>query len=662
MSPSVLLALALSLQDPPDVTTLDLEDLLKARVATASRKDQPLLRVPAAVTVIRGDDLRRMGVRHLAEALRAVPGMQVARADANTWAVSARGFNSVVSNKLLVLVDGRSVYSPLHSGVFWEVQDTNLADIDRIEVIRGPGGALWGANAINGIVNVITRPATQTPGGLLQAGAGTEEKRFALARYGFAGGEDAAVRVWANHFAHDDAALGSDPDHQDHDEWFMSRGGVRLDARTGDRDRLFVTAEAYDGETREQTTHVLIPAAPTDPVSGAFNQWIDLRGGHLNVRWERTLGERSHLAVKAYYDHTVHSTEIWEAVLHTGDVEILHRFRPLAGHDLNWGVGYRHHIGDFRGRFPLDVDEEDRRLDIASVFVEDEVTLVEDRLSLTLGSRVEHNDFTGVEVQPNVRAAWTPDDRHMAWAAVTRAVRTPSVIDDDLRFAQQAIPGAPPTVVTLLGSDDFRSEELVAFEAGYRFRPHDLVSIDVAAFLNLYDDLRTQEPGAPFASNDPPPPHAVAPFVFDNKMAGRTWGAELSAHVQPAAGWLLHLGYAHLRMNLRLTEDSLDTRSEAAERQNPRHTAWIRSALDLPGGLELDVMGRYVSGLAAFDVDSYVEADVRLAWRDPASLFEVAVVGQNLARSSHEEFGPNPAGSARNEMERGVYLVLTWRF
>ncbi|HYE98534.1 MAG TPA: TonB-dependent receptor, partial [Planctomycetota bacterium] len=488
MSLPILLALALALQDPPDVTALDLEDLLNARVATASRKEQPLTRVPAAVTVIQGDDLRRMGVRHLPEALRGVPGLQVGRVDSNTWAVSARGFNGTAANKLLVLVDGRSVYSPLHSGVFWDVQDIPMDDVDRIEVVRGPGGSLWGANAINGVINIITKPAADTKGGLLRGGAGTELKDFSHARYGFSAGQDAAIRAYVRHFNHDESVLGADPDHRASDDWFMARTGFRLDADTSERSRLSITADAYDGEAQQRTTRVLIPAAPGDPTSESFAERIGLRGGHLRARWERRLGEASHLAVQAYYDHAVRSTEIWHDVLHTGDLEVLHRFAPLDGHDLNWGVGYRYHHSDFRGRFPLQVEPEKHRDDIVSLFVQDEIVLVQERIFLTLGTKLEHNDYTGVEVQPSVRAAWTPDERHSAWVAASRAVRTPSIIDVDLRFDSQAFPTAPPTVLTFFGDEDFRSEELLAFEAGYRVRPHDRVSFDVAGFFNLYDD------------------------------------------------------------------------------------------------------------------------------------------------------------------------------
>lgn len=509
---------------PPDVTSLDLEDLLNARVATASRKEQPLSRVPAAVTVIHAEDIRRMGIRHLPEALRGVPGLHVGRIRSNASAVSARGFNGTASNKLLVLVDGRSVYSPLHSGVFWDVQDIPMDDVDRIEVVRGPGGSLWGTNAINGVINIITKSALETKGGLLRAGAGNELKDFSHARYGFGIGQDAAFRAYVRHFNHDDSALGTDPDRRVSDDWFMARTGFRMDAATSGQGRLPITADAYDGESQQRTTRVLIPATPGDPTSESFADRVGLRGGHFKARWERRLGEASHLAVQAYYDHAVWSTEIWHDVLHTGDLEVLHRFAPLDGHDLNWGVGYRLHHSDFRGRFPVQVDPEKRRDEIVSFFVQDEIVLVEEQLFLTAGTKLEHNDYTGVEVQPSVRAAWTPGESHSAWVAASRAVRTPSIIDVDLRFDSQAFPTAPPTVVTFFGDENFRSEELLAFEAGYRVRPHDRVSFDLAGFFNLYDDLRSVEPGAPFAENDPPPPHTVSPLVLDNKMSARTWG------------------------------------------------------------------------------------------------------------------------------------------
>jgi iron complex outermembrane receptor protein len=652
------------LQDPPadppkkqepDVTDIDLDDLLKVQVTSPTMKEQTLTDVPAAVTVIRHDDLRRMGATTLADALRSVPGLQVARIDANSWAISGRGFNSTSANKLLVLIDGRSVYSPLQSGVFWDVQDVFLEDVDRIEVIRGPGGSLWGANAINGVINIITKRADETHGGVALGGAGTEERVFAGVRQGFKISEDVHARVYAKYFDRDDAADGIDDDEDAHDDWFMARAGFRADWKVGAGTSVRVSGDYYNGKVQERVSTFDL----NNPVPQPFFERTDVRGGNVVVRWEREFDPASNLYVQLYYDHTFRHSPLFHDILHTVDLDLHHRLRFMEGQDLIWGLGYRRYQSDFDGDFIIQSDPAVHRDDIVSAFVHYEAVLIQDRLRLTAGSKFENNDYTGFEYQPSVRMAWNPEERHMAWIAVSRAVRTPSIIDVDLRANAVVIPGSPPTVIAILGTRDFESEELLAFEAGYRVRPTDILSLDLAFFYNLYDNLRSIESGAPFLENDPPPQHLVVPFLLENEIEATTWGAEASANLQAAAWWLIQANYSHLRMNLDPNDGSTDTTSEAAERQNPRHQAWIRSAMDLTAELALDVMARYVSGLRAFDVEGYVQADVRLAWQDPSRKFEAALVGQNLMRDSHPEFN---AKASRSEIQRGAYLSLLWRF
>jgi iron complex outermembrane recepter protein len=652
--------LAASPQDPPqqrDVTDIDLDDLMKVSVTSPGRKAQPVTIVPSAVHVLRGEDIKRTGATSLAEALRAVPGMHVARTRANAWAVSARGFNSTSANKMLVLIDGRSVYSPLHSGVFWEVQDTFLEDVDRIEVVRGPGASLWGANAINGVVNIITKRAQDTTGEAATAGAGTEERLFGGGRAGFKAGEDAAVRVYAKYFTRDDALEGVDQHRQAYDGMWMGRAGFRSDWKGGDQDRLTLMGDFYDGQTQARSTEISLTAPPRP-----FKDRNTLRGGDLVFRWERAFDATSNVSVQAYYDYTLREADLFTDIVHTGDLDFQHRLPLLEGHDVIWGLGYRVARSELQGSFSIQSRPRRHLDDVPSAFFQDEITLVKDHLRLTVGSKFEYNDYSGFEASPSLSLGWNPDDRQTVWFSAARAVRTPSILDVDIRLNAAVFPAIPPgnpTVLALFGDRDFKAEDLLALEAGYRVRPFDALSIDLAIFYNRYRNLRTIETGAPFTETDPPPTHDVNPFILGNKMHAQSGGGEITANFQPIAGWLLQVNYSYLRMNLDLEPGSTDTFSVAAERQNPRHQVWVRSAMDLPGNLTLDVMGRFVSRLSAFDVDRYFEADVRLAWRDASGKWEAAVVGQNLGHKSHAEFN---AATSRSEIERGVYASLTCRF
>lgn len=640
-------------QDPAavaqEVTELDLEDLMKVRVSSPGKKSQAFSEVPAALFVIRGDDLRRSGVTSVAEALRRVPGFQVGRSDANSWTITSRGFTS--ANKLLVLIDGRSVYSTLHSSVFWDVQNVFLEDVDRVEVVRGPGGTLWGANAVNGVVNVIMKSAEHTQGGVVYGGGGTEERYFAGARYGAKAGEDSYLRVSANTFRRDDSVLAVDPDEENFDDLYMSRGGLRWDWKPSKDQRISLIAGYYEGRAQERVNRPL----PAAPFAEAYHDRTDLAGGHAVLRWEREIDPTSTLSAQLYYDRSSRLSELFEETEDTVDFEVQHRFSPFAGHDVVWGAGYRLLKTHFRDGFFASTDPSERRDDLPSLFLQDEITLVEKRLKLTAGAKAEHNDYSGFEIQPSVRLAWSPDDDQMIWLAASRAVRTPSILDNDFVINALVTPGAPPTVFRVLGSRDFRAEELIAFEAGYRAHPWDPLLVDVALFYNIYDDLRSLEPGALFAE----PGFNVLPFVIDNEATARTYGAELALNVQAASWWLLRASYAYLYMNIDLESGSADTTTEVEEDRSPRNQVWIRSAMDLGEDVALDLMARYVSRLPGYPADAYVEVDVRLAWRVPGTGMEIALVGQNLVHRHHEETSSDRTGA---ELERGGYASLTWRF
>ncbi len=628
-----------------DLTELSLEDLMNIEVTSVSKKSQRLADAPAAVFVITQEDIRRSGVTSIPEALRMVPGLQVARINANTWAITARGFNGRFANKLLVLMDGRSVYTPIFSGVFWDVQDTLMEDIDRIEVIRGPGASLWGANAVNGVINIITKAARETQGGLVSAGGGTEERGFGSVRYGDSLGESAHYRMYAKYLNRDSSvdAFGK----EGKDDWDMLRGGFRMDWDASDRNLLTVQGDIYRGDSSGELTEFF----PTFPFISTIEDKSINSGGNILAKWKHTISNTSDTELKFYYDREQRDT----FYVNTVDLDFQHRFMPFERHEIIWGLGYRYINDKFENRFSFFFEPQSRSVDLFSGFVQDEITLFPDKLRLTVGSKFEHNDFTGFEIQPNARILWTPAEDHSVWAAVSRAVRTPSLGEEDARaingvvFPNTLFPGSPVTFVTLNGTRDFESEALIAYEAGYRFQPIEGLSTDISVFYNDYDNLRTIEPIDPFT------------FTAGNNMKGETYGVELAADWRPCDWWRLQGAYTYLQMALKLDADSRDTQSKMAEDEIPHHQASLRSSVELPANLELDLWLRYVDELSAQEVDDYLTLDMRVGWK-PIKNLEVSLVGQNLLENHHPEFRPEILGVPPAEIERGVYGKITWGF
>src|SRR5262245_20701574 len=593
---------------PPDLTGLSIEELMKVEVTTPARKEQKLMDTPSAVFVILPEDIRRTGARSIPEALRMAPGVQVAQLDANKWAVSTRGFNGRFANKLQVLMDGRSVYTPIFSGVFWEVQDTMLEDIERIEVIRGPGATMWGANAVNGVINIITKPASETPGVYEEGGVGTELRDFAGGRYGGDAGAGVHYRAYGKYM--DNVGFG-----QGHDDWWMTRAGFRTDWKASETQTVTALGDIYDGRLGEQVTDPSL----TPPFTHTFNQHIPVRGGNLLGRWTLKTPGGSQVNVQTYYESTLRDAEQLLERRDTMDVSADHRFSPLSGHELIWGGEFRFTRDNITNSPTVQFDPENRDAIIASGFLQDEMTLVKDRLRFILGSKFEYNTFSrrmdSVEIQPSARVAWTPGPDHSIWASASRAVRTPSRGESNARLDIAVLPTAPPTEVALVKNPDFESEKLVALELGYRVRPIEALSLDIAGFYNMYDDLRTFEPGAPFLEATPAPPHAVQPLFIDNRMAGRSYGVEVAAKAQPMAGWKIQAAYTFLRINLDPDSDSADPQAESPEHESPRSQFYLRSSWDLPENIQVDVMPRYVGGLSSLGVDPIVELDARVAWR-----------------------------------------------
>jgi iron complex outermembrane receptor protein len=645
--PANALAVEAESTRPAGLAELSLEELLNIEVTSVSKRPEKLSEAAAAIYVITQDDIRRSGATSIAEALRLAPGVEVARINAHIWAVTARGFNDQFANKLLVLMDGRSVYTPLFAGTFWDVQDTLLEDIERIEVIRGPGATLWGANAVNGVINIITKPARETQGALVSAGGGTEERGFAGIRYGGKLGEDAYFRVYVKYFDRDNSVLTNGMSAAD--KWDVLRGGFRVDWDASDDNLLTFLGNLYTGDV---------------------GTGISLSGGNLLGRWSHRFANGSDMKLQTYYDHTRRKETI-EEDRDTFDIDFDHRVPWGSRQEILWGLGYRLSADDIRagttaGGTTVSLEPDSRTTHLFTAFVQDEITLIEKRVSLSVGSKFEHNDFTGFEVQPSGRVLWTPHPRHSVWAAVSRAVRTPSRAEDDVRVTQAlpAPPFPPDTFTQLRGDRRFEAETLLAYELGYRVQLSDALSFDMATFYNVYERLRSFEPVAPSA----PPPAVLAAAALDNKLEGETYGVEVAGHWQVMRWWRLHANYSHLQLQLHKKGggggsfiDGTELDPERAEANSPQQQFGLRSAMDLPGKLELDCAVRFVDRLSNLNVPGYVSLDVRLGWR-PNKNLEVAVVGQNLLDDQHPEFRPTFLRFDPTEVQRSVYGKVTWRY
>jgi iron complex outermembrane recepter protein len=606
-----------------DLSNMTLEELADVEITSVSKRPEALSDAAAAVYVITREDIRRSGATSIPEILRLAPNLQVARVDSSQYAITARGFNNTTANKLLVLIDGRSVYTPLYSGVFWDVQDVLIEDIDRIEVISGPGGTLWGANAVNGVINIITRHSRDTTDALVNVGAGTDEYGAGV-RYGARFGEDATYRIYAKGFSRDDTVAESGS--SAHDSWHKWQGGFRTDwGKTGNEFTL--QGDAYDGSIEQ-----------------AVNDNKTIAGGNLLGRWNRTLGDGSVLQVQAYYDRTrrIYPGAFGED-LYTYDIGVQHSFLLGTHHDVVWGGGYRLMRDEVTNTAALAFLPPSLRLGLANVFLQDSISL-DERLQLTLGTKLETNSYTGLEVQPSARLAWKLRDHALLWSAISRAVRTPSRLDRDL-----FVPGSAPFL--LAGGPDFKSETLIAYEIGYRAQPVSQASFSISTFYNVYDKLRSVE----LAPGGVPP---TGPFVLGNKMEGNTYGVEMWGDYRVLDWWKLSAGYNYLRKHLGFKSGSTDTTGVQAAGNDPLHQFSARSTMNLPRNLEFDVALRWIGNLPNPNVPSYVALDGRLGCI-PVKGIEISLTGSNLLERRHPEFGTAPM---RSEIGRIFYAKVLWNF
>lgn len=654
--------LAQTSQNIPDVTAITLEDLMDLQVTSVSKRAQKLADAAAAIFVITQDDIRRSGASSIPEALRIVPGLEVARIDENKWAIGSRGFNGRFDNKLLVLIDGRSVYTPLFSGVYWNVQDVMLEDVDRIEVIRGPGATLWGANAVDGVINIITKPAKLTQGGMVTVEAGTEERTAESARYGGKIGDNVYYRAYTK-YSDWDSSVGPTGANAS-DGWHALRGGFRVDSTPSRADSLTIQGDLYRSNFGETLTvpSLSAPYSRTFPNAGKYS------GGNILGHWNHAFS-RSSTSLQVYYDDTNTADNSLftdhEAVY---DVDFQHDLHLGESQDFVWGLGYRS-IQDTNGSsFTVSLQPNHSRLNQYSGFVQDEVSLFDKRLRVTLGSKFEHNDFTGFEVEPNVRFVGILSKNQSVWAAISRAVRTPALTEEGLQLNEAVVPpGAPPffsplpVIESIFGSRQFRSEDLLAYEVGYRVQATSTFSADIATFYNSYTNLRSAEPGTPFVEANPVPTDVVVPFVASNKMGGKTYGAELFGDWRVIPKWRLLASYSYLQMGIRKNSDSLDPTADNPDGASPRHQWYVRSSLDLPMHLEQDLTVRYVDRLSSLNIPSYYSLDAQLGWK-PIAHLELSVGGQNLLNKRHVEFIPEFINTIPTRVARTFRGTITWRF
>ena len=646
----------------PDVAAMSMEDLMNMQVTSVSKRTQKVADAAAAIFVITQEDIRRSGATSIPEALRMAPGIQVARIDENKWAIGSRGFNGRFDNKLLVLIDGRSVYTPLFSGVYWNVQDVMLEDVDRIEVIRGPGATLWGANAVDGVINVITKKAKSTQSTVVMAGAGTEERAAGGVRYGSKLGDNTYYRAYAKYFDWGPSAYPSGM--TAHDGWDALRGGFRADWTPTAANSLTLQGDMY----RSRFDETLTVASLSPPYSNTFPNDGKYSGGNLLGRWNHT-SERSSMSLQMYYDNTtITDHSLFGDHQNIFDIDFQHAFHTGDSQQFVWGFGYRSIRDKNDPSFTVSLQPNQVTLNHFSTFLQDEISLVDNRLQITLGSKFERNEFTGLEVEPNARLLWTVTPNQSIWTAVSRAVRTPALTEEGLRLNSAVIPpGTPsnptplPAVLAVFGSHQFNSEDLLAYELGYRVQATSNLSIDLATFYNNYSGLRTAEPGAPFVEASPAPTDIVIPFVASNKMSGGTYGVELFADWKVVPKWRLAGSYSYLQMNIHKNADSQDPTADNPNGSSPRHQWYLRSSVDLPKHFEQDTTLRFVDHLPSLNLPNYYSLDAHLGWR-PVTSLELSIGGQNLLNNWHLEFLPDFVNTSPTVVKRSIFGSITVKF
>jgi iron complex outermembrane recepter protein len=651
---SVLLAWSAEAQESgrlrKDLTQSSLEELMNIEVSSVSRKEQKLSRTAAAVFVITPDDIRRSGATSVPEALRLAPGVEVARINSSQWAVSARGFNGRFANKMLVLIDGRSVYTNLYSGVYWDQNDVMIEDVERIEVIRGPGATMWGANAVNGVINVITKSARDTKGVLASAGTAIDDQASVAMRYGGTAGRSAYYRAWAKSFRRD--GMMNPPDAPGDYSWRQTRGGARLDWDVSSHDSLTIHGDVY-----RQSAGECVSA--NFPLQGRLSEdRLTGSGGYGLARWTRQLSNHSELALQAYLTVENRFEAYGHGRFRTADLDFQHRFGLGRRHDITWGLGYRRMHDSILAQAAAFIPPA-RSDNLYSSFVQDDISLVEDRLVLSLGSKFLHNAYTGFEIQPDARLLWTPARQHTAWVAVSRAVRTPSRRDRDL-FIDFNIPLDNGMNVggRLFGNSAFRSEQENAYEAGYRIQAGRNVGVDIAAFYSRYIGLQDLLISSAYYDTSATPARIVVPVTFNNARNARTHGMETALTWTVNSRWRLTGAHSWLELSELGGGTGAIPLTGFSDYNSPQHQFNVRSSADLTRRISFDVVTYRIGQLAGLAIPAYTRLDTNLAVKLTRDL-ELAVGGRNLLDDLHLEFRPEDYVRAA-QIRRAAWVRLTW--
>jgi iron complex outermembrane receptor protein len=626
-----------------DYFDMTLEQLLQIEVLSVSKKPESVAGAPAAIYVVTTDQIQRSGVTNIPDALRLVPGVQVARSDSNTWAVSIRGFNSALSNKLLVLVDGRSIYNPVFGGTLWEAHNLMLEDVERIEVIRGPGGSLWGANAVNGVINIITKSSSDTQGNLASIIYGNEEKGTVNARHGGRIGDHGTYRVYVKGFRVDESRKPGGGD--TYDAWDGFRSGFRADWG----DKFMLQGDVY----RTNTEQLRIDYSLLPPYSPVKQQDIRYQGGHILGRWTDKRPNNAQLSLQAYINWTQRDEPFnFNEDRITYDLDAQYNFAQRGVHELIIGGGLRLLNDEKEGSRNVEFNPRKRDDALYSFFVQDKIILQPDKWFLTLGSKFEYNDYSGYEPQPNIRLQWNANSTQTFWSAISRAVRTPTAIEEDITSTLATAASARAAIEP---NDHFHSEELVAYELGYRHQINPRLSLDIATFYNDYQHLTTtrfQEPRV--VVNNIDPPHIFIPVQFTNEMDGTTSGVEVVTNWSLGESLNLMLNYSYLHMEL----EHLDPAQKSAEYLYPRHQAGIAVFYNLGNQWTLDTTATYVDELIT--TPSYIRWNVILGKQFGNNL-RLNLIAKNLGDSHHPEFGSMDDINAA-EIERSLFAKVTWSF
>jgi iron complex outermembrane receptor protein len=632
--------------------TLTLEQLGNIEVTTATKEPEVVWKTPAAIFVITQENIRRSGANNIPEALRLAPGVEVARISADQWAIGIRGFGSRLSRAVLVLIDGRSVYSTFTAGVYWEVQDTLIEDVDRIEVIRGPGGTIWGPNAVNGVINIITKSSKDTQGALVSAGAGNVDQGFGEARYGGNNGKDFTYRVYGKGFS---VTPEFHADGINYDSWQSGQGGFRMDWNKS-RDAFTLQGDLYDqsaGESVQASTY-------NPPAEFIVDGDAHLSGGNILWRWRRKLSEGKDFQLDAYYDKTDRHELNFGDNRNTVDIDFLDRF-PLPRQEISWGLElYLSHGSEIQVFSGLTFVPPTRTDQLYSAFLQDEIALVKDRLSLVAGTKLLKTNYTDALWEPSVRLLYTPTSTQTLWAAFTHAVRTPADVERDFFLSSYlGNVGDLPFFARFNANRNFQSENLNGYELGYRRLITSKLYVDIATFFNQYTDLLSEDITGPiFVETDPMPTHLLLPAEFGNGLKATTEGGEIASEWRPVKFWRLKGSYSFLEMHVKKEPGSLDVGSAAGiQGSSPQHEVLLQSGFDLPKSVTADFQIRYVSNLPAQKVPSYWTGDLSLGWQVNSNL-RLTAVGQNLFQPYHFEFLSDPRGLVG--IERAVYGKVTW--